>query len=150
MSLKAKIQDEMKAAMKAKDQVALRTLRAIKAAIMVVETSEGRGGAPLTEDEEMKLLLKQAKQRKESHEQFSKNGRDELAAKEAEELAFIEKFLPQAMTQEEIEAEVKAIVAETGASSMKDMGKVMGLATKRMAGRADGKVISGIVRQLLA
>ena len=150
MSLKEKIQEEMKVAMRAKDKGTLRALRAVKSAILLAETAEGReAGSPLTSEEEMKLLIKQAKQRRDSHEQYVKNGRDDLAAVEAEELAVIEGFLPKQLSNEEIEAEVKAIVAETGASSMKDMGKVMGMATKKMAGRADGKVISGIVRQIL-
>ena len=149
MSLKEKIQEEMKTAMRAKDQVTLRTLRAIKTAIMMVETADGYSGS-FSEEDEIKLLTKQAKQRKDSIQQFRDNNREDLAKTEEEELEVIERFLPQQMSQDEIEAEVKAIVAETGAASMKDMGKVMGLATKRMAGRADGKVISGIVRSLLS
>ncbi|MEM0997483.1 MAG: GatB/YqeY domain-containing protein [Bacteroidota bacterium] len=149
MSLKQKIQEEMKTAMRAKDQVTLRTLRAIKTAIMMVETSEGFSGE-FTEADELKLLTKQAKQRKDSIQQYRDNDREDLAKVEEEELVVIERFLPQQMSPAEIETEVKAIIAETGAASMRDMGKVMGLATKRMAGRADGKVISGIVRQLLA
>jgi uncharacterized protein YqeY len=148
MSLKEKIQAEMKTAMRAKDQVTLRTLRAIKTAIMMVETSEGFSGT-FTEAEELKLLTKQAKQRKDSIQQYRDNNREDLAKVEEEELEVIERFLPKQMSEEEIEAEVKAIIADTGAASMKDMGKVMGLATKRMAGRADGKVISAIVRKML-
>lgn len=148
MSLKQKIQEEMKAAMRAKDQAALRALRAIKSAIMLAETAEGRS-EPLNENEEMKLLLKQAKQRRDSITQFKDNGRDDLAEKEIEELEVIERFLPQQMGEDELKAELEKIVAETGASSMKDMGKVMGIATQKFAGRADGKVISTIVRQLL-
>lgn len=137
--------------MKAKDQASLRALRAVKSAIMLAETAEGReAGSPLTEAEELKLITKQAKQRRDSIAQFEANDRDDLAVTEKEELAIIEQFLPKQMSQEEIEAEVKAIIAETGASSMKDMGKVMGLATQRMAGKADGKLISQMVRNTLA
>lgn len=149
MSLKEKIQEEMKTAMRAKDKMALQTLRAIKAAILVEETSGGRGDAPLSEDEEMKLLIKQAKQRRDSLTQYEANGREDLAAVERQELAFIEKFLPQQMSQEELETEVKAIIEQVGANSMKDMGKVMGMASKKLAGRTDGKAISAVVKQIL-
>ncbi len=150
MSLKETIQTDIKTAMRAKDQVALRTLRAIKAAILNAEVAEGRQGKPLTDDEEMKLLIKQAKQRRDSLGQYKDNGRDDLAAKEAEELEVIEKYLPKQLSEADIEAKVKEIIAQTGASSMKDMGKVMGPATQAMAGQADGKMISGIVKRLLA
>lgn len=151
MSLKDQITTSIKTAMKAKDQASLRALRAVKSAIMLAETAEGReAGSPLTEAEELKLITKQAKQRRDSIAQFEANDRDDLAVTEKEELAIIEQFLPKQMSQEEIEAEVKAIIAETGASSMKDMGKVMGLATQRMAGKADGKLISQMVRNTLA
>lgn len=151
MSLKARITEEMKTAMKAKDQASLRTLRAIKSAMMIAETAEGRDPKQaLSEDEEMALLIKQAKQRRDSLKQFRDNGREDLASKEEEELAVIERFLPQQMNAEEIEAEVRAIIEQTGASSMKDMGKVMGMANKKMAGRADGKTISQLVKQILS
>ena len=149
MSLKDQIAQDLKTAMKAKDQGALRALRAIKSAILLAETAEGRDGAPLTEDEELKLLMKQAKQRKESVDQYTSSQRDDLAKIEAEELAVIEKYLPQQMDTEELARQVKAIIAETGASSMKDMGKVMGIASKRFAGQADGKAISQVVKQIL-
>lgn len=149
MSLKEQIQTEMKTAMRSKDKVALQALRAIKSAILLAETSEGREPGPLSADDEMKLLIKQAKQRRDSAEQYRKNGRDDLAEVEEAELAVVERFLPKQLSEEEIEAEVQAIIAETGASSMKDMGRVMGVATKKLAGRADGKAISGIVRKLL-
>lgn len=151
MSLKDTLNEGIKTAMKAKDQVSLRTLRALKSAIMLAETAEGRvSGTPLTEAEEMKLLTKQAKQRRDSYDQYAQNGRDDLAKIEKEELEVIEKFLPQQLSEDEIKAEVEKIIAQTGASSMKDMGRVMGMASKAMAGRADGKVISGIVRAILA
>ena len=150
MSLKDTLGQDMKTAMKAKDQAALRTLRSIKSAILLAETAEGReAGSPLSEDEELKLLTKQAKQRRDSIEQFKKNNREDLAQTEAEELAIIEKYLPKQLSESELLEELKGIIAETGASTMKDMGKVMGSATKKFAGRADGKMISKIVRELL-
>lgn len=150
MSLKDKVQAEMVTAMKAKDQAALRALRAIKSAILLAETAEGRvSGSTLTEDEEMKLLVKQSKQRKDSIEQFRNAGRTDLAIGEEEELVVIDRFLPKALTPEELKAEIVAIIAEVGATSAKDMGKVMGAANKRLAGRADGKEISVLVKQLL-
>ena len=149
MSLKEKIQEEMKTAMRSKDKTALAALRAIKSAILLAETAEGRSPGPLTDDEGMKLLIKQAKQRRDSAAQYRDNGREDLAETEEAELEVVERFLPKQLSTEEIEAEVKAIIAETGASSMKDMGRVMGVASKKLAGRADGKAISGIVKQLL-
>ncbi|MCB9231736.1 MAG: GatB/YqeY domain-containing protein [Bacteroidia bacterium] len=149
MTLKEKISDLIKDAMRAKDQGALRALRAVKSAILLAETAEGANGYISSEDE-LKLLMKQAKQRKDSAQQFRDNGRDDLAQTEEEELAVIENLLPKPLTEAEIEAEVKAIIAETGASGMKDMGKVMGLATKKMAGRAEGGTISGMVKKILA
>jgi len=150
MSLKSTIDQDIKAAMRAKDAGSLRALRAIKSQILLAETSEGRGGDPLTEAEELKLLAKQAKQRKDSLQQFKDNGREDLAKVEEEELAVIEKYLPQALSESEIEGEVKKIIAQVGASSMKDMGKVMGMASKAMAGLADGKLISQYVKQMLS
>ena len=149
MSLKEKIQEEMKTAMRSKDKTALAALRAIKSAILLAETAEGRSPGPLTDDEGMKLLIKQAKQRRDSAAQYRDNGREDLAETEEAELEVVERFLPKQLSTEEIEAEVKAIIAETGASTMKDMGRVMGVASKKLAGRADGKAISGIVKQLL-
>ncbi|MEL7530455.1 MAG: GatB/YqeY domain-containing protein [Bacteroidota bacterium] len=150
MSLKDTINQDIKAAMRAKDQAALRALRAVKSAIMLAETAEGRDQeSPLTDDEGMKILIKQAKQRKDSIDSFVKNGRDDLVAKEQEELDVISKYLPQQLSTEEIAAKVKEIVERVGATSMKDMGKVMGLASKELAGKADGKAISGVVKQLL-
>jgi uncharacterized protein YqeY len=136
-------------AMKAKDQVALRALRAIKSAILLLETSEGRPQGPLSADEEMKLLIKQSKQRKDSIEQFKAAGRQDLAVGEEEELAYIDRFLPKSLTPDELQAEIVRIIAEVGATSAKDMGKVMGAANKQLAGRADGKEISAVVKSLL-
>lgn len=149
MSLKQTIDQDIKAAMKAKDQASLRALRAIKSAILLAETAEGQTGA-LSEAEEMKIVSKQAKQRRDSVEQFTQNGREDLAKTEAEELAIIEKYLPKALSSEELEAFIKPIIDQVGASSMKDMGKVMGMASKQLAGKADGKAISQIVKKLLS
>jgi uncharacterized protein YqeY len=148
MSLEQKIMTELKAAMLAKNEAALRSLRAVKAAILLVKTSEDASGE-LTEDDEIKLLQKLVKQRKDSLEIFQQQNRTDLAQKEQEEIAVIEKFLPAQLTAEEIKAELAKIIAATGASSPADMGKVMGAATKQLAGKADGKTISALVKELL-
>lgn len=150
MSLKETLNNDIKDAMRAKDQVALLALRAIKAAIMVIETSEGRNGAELTAEEELQVVIKQSKQRKDSIEQFRKNGRDELADKEEAELRFIEKYLPKQISSEELDEILKGIIAEVGATSAKDMGKVIGGANKRLQGQADGKLIAERVKALLS
>ena len=139
---------DLKTAMLAKDEAALRSLRAIKAAILLVKTAEGGTGS-VSEDEEVKLLQKMVKQRKDSLEIFTQQNRPELAKKEAEEIAVIEKFLPKQLSAEEIKAELVTIIAATGASSPADMGKVMGVASKQLAGKADGKTISTLVKELL-
>jgi uncharacterized protein YqeY len=149
MGLEQKIMGELKTAMLAKDEKALRSLRAIKAAILLAKTSEGAGGE-MTEDTEIKLLQKLVKQRKDSLEIFTQQNRADLAQKEQEEIDVIEKFLPKQMSPDELKAELKLIIAETGASSPADMGKVMGAATKKFAGKADGKTISALVKELLA
>jgi uncharacterized protein len=149
MGLEQNVMAELKEAMKAKDEGKLRALRAIKAAIILAKTAEGAGGE-LQEADELKLLQKLVKQRKDSLEIFEKQNRPDLAEKEKEELVVIEKFLPQQMGEEELKAAIAAIIAETGASSAADMGKVMGAANKQLAGRADGKTISGLVKQLLS
>lgn len=149
MSLEQKIMGDLKAAMLAKDEATLRSLRAIKAAILLAKTAEG-GSGEISEDEEIKLLQKMVKQRKDSLEIFTQQNRPELAAKEAEEIAVIEKFLPKQLSAEEIREELEKIIAATGASSPADMGKVMGAATKQLAGKADGKTISALVKELLA
>ena len=138
----------MKTAMKAKDQTTLRGLRAIKAALMLLATQEG-GGA-VTEEDEMNTLVKMAKQRKDSLTIYKEQGREDLAVIEEEELVIIEQFLPAQMSEDEVKAEIEAIMSQTGASSMKDMGKVMGMANGKMKGRADGKMIAGMVKKLLA
>lgn len=149
MSLETQIMGEMKDAMKSKNEAALRTLRSIKAEIIKAKTEPGAGGE-INEATEQKFLQKMVKQRKDSLEIFEQQGRADLAVKEKEELEIIQRFLPVQMTEEEITAEVKNIISTTGAMSAADMGKVMGLATKQLAGKADGKVISGIVKTLLA
>lgn len=149
MSLEQKIMGDLKAAMLAKDEKALRSLRAIKAAILLAKTSEGAAG-DLKEEDEIKLLQKLVKQRKDSLEIYIQQNRADLAQKEKEEIDVIEKFLPQQLSADELRTELKQIIAETGASSPADMGKVMGVATKKFAGKTDGKTISGLVKELLA
>jgi uncharacterized protein len=148
MGLEQNIMADMKEAMKAKDEAALRSLRAVKAAIIIAKTAEGANGE-LKEEDEVKLLQKLVKQRKDSLEIFEKQNRPDLAEKEKEEIAVIEKFLPKQMTEKELREAIAAIIKETGASSAADMGKVMGAASKQFAGKADGKTISGIVKELL-
>jgi uncharacterized protein YqeY len=149
MDFKEKINADIVTAMKAKDQAALRALRAIKSAILLIETSEGRPAGPVSDDEGMKLLIKQSKQRKDSIEQFRNAGRLDLIVGEEEELAILERYLPKSLTADELRAEIQRIIAEVGATSAKDMGKVMGAANKQLAGRADGKEISVLVKELL-
>jgi len=149
MSLEQKIMGDLKTAMLAKDEKALRSLRAIKAAILLAKTSEGFGGE-LKEDDEIKLLQKLVKQRKDSLEIFQQQNRTDLAQKEQEEIEIIEKFLPKQLSADELRSEVAAIISEVGASSPADMGKVMGAATKKLAGKADGKTISALVKEMLA
>jgi len=149
MSLEQKIMTDLKTAMLAKDEKALRGLRAIKAAILLAKTSEGAGGA-LNEEDEIKLLQKLVKQRKDSLEIYQQQSRADLAKKEEEEIEVIEKFLPKQLAADELHLEIKKIIAETGATSPADMGKVMGVATKKLAGKADGKTISAAVKELLS
>ncbi|WP_153795903.1 GatB/YqeY domain-containing protein [Foetidibacter luteolus] len=149
MSLEAKIMADMKEAMKAKDEAGLRGLRAIKAEIIKAKTEPGANGQ-VTEDGELKLLQKLVKQRKDSLEIFQQQNRPDLAQKEQEEIAVIEKFLPQPLSEAELKDAIAAIIAQTGASSPADMGKVMGVATKQLAGKAEGKAISTLVKELLA
>lgn len=149
MSLEQQIMTELKAAMIAKDEAALRGLRAIKAAILLAKTADGKS-TEISEEDEMKILQKLAKQRKDSLDVFVQQNREDLAQKEREELAIIEKFLPKQMSEDELRAALQIIVSETGASSAADMGKVMGAATKQLAGKADGKMISAMVKEILA
>ena len=147
MSLEQKIMPDLKAAMKAKDQAALRAIRAIKSAILLLKT-DGTG-KELNEEREIKLLQKLVKQRKDSLDIYQKQNRADLAKIEAEEIAVIEKYLPKQLDEAALESILKGIIEQTGASSMKDMGKVMGMASKQLAGRADGKTISTVVKKLL-
>ena len=140
---------ELKTAMLAKDEKSIRSLRAIKAAIINAKTSEGAGGQ-VTEDDENKLLQKMVKQRKDSLEIFIKQNREDLAAKEREELEVIEKFLPKQLTPDQLKEKIQAIIRDTGASTAADFGKVMGIASKQLAGQADGKAISAVVKDLLS
>jgi uncharacterized protein len=149
MSLEQKIMGELKTAMLAKDEKALRSLRAIKAAILLAKTSEGAGGE-LKEDDEIKMLQKLVKQRKDSLEIYQQQNRADLAQKEQEEIEIIERFLPKQLSADELRSEIALIITEVGASSAADMGKVMGAATKKLAGKADGKTISALVKELLS
>lgn len=149
MSLQSQVMTELKAAMKAKDSVALESLRAIKSAILLAQTETG-GGGELSEEAEIKLLQKLVKQRKDSAALYTDQGRADLAEPELAQAAVIEKFLPEQLSEEEITAVVKATIEKVGTSGMQDMGKVMGMASKELAGKADGKTISGIVKTLLS
>ena len=149
MALEQKIMADLKAAMLAKNEGALRGLRAIKAAIIIAKTAEGAGGE-LKEEDETKLLTKLIKQRKDSLEIYQQQNRPDLAVKEEEEIAVISKFLPKQLEGDELRAVLSKIIADTGASSPADIGKVMGVATKQLAGQADGKTISATVKELLS
>lgn len=149
MNLEQKVMAEMKDAMKAKDEASLRGLRAIKAEIIKAKTEPGVNGE-LTEDVENKMLQKMLKQRKDSLEIYQTQNRADLAKKEEEEIAIIEKFLPKQMDEAELKEALKAIIEKVAASSPADMGKVMGVATKELAGKADGKTISATVKELLS
>jgi uncharacterized protein YqeY len=147
MRLEQKINDDLKTAMKAKDQAALRGIRAIKSAILLAKT-DGSGNE-LDEAGEIKILQKLVKQRKDSLEIYQKQNRDDLAATEREEIEIIERYLPVQLSNEELRKIIAEIISKTGAESMKDMGKVMGVASARLAGKADGKAIASVVRELL-
>lgn len=142
------VNEAMKQAMKARERERLEALKGIKKEFLEAKTAPGANNE-LSDDKALAILVRMAKQRKESAQIYKDNGRDDLAAGELAELAVIEEFLPKTLTPEELEAELKAIIAEVGAASPKDMGKVMGVATKRLAGRADGKAISAKVKELL-
>lgn len=148
MSLELEVMSLMKDAMKNKDEALLRGLRAIKAEIIKAKTEPGANGT-ISEDTEMKLLQKLVKQRKDSLSIFQEQNRTDLADKEAEEIAVIEKFLPIQMTEEEVKAVVEAIVKELGAAGPQDLGKVMGVASKQLAGKADGKIIAAVAKNAL-
>ncbi len=148
MSLELKVNEEIKNAMRAKDEATLRSLRAIKAAILIEKTSGS--GTEISEADEIKMLQKMAKQRRDSLDIFVKQNREDLAIKEREELTVIERFLPQQMNTEELSIEIKTIIAEMGITNPAEMGKVMGAANKKLAGKTDGKAISEMVKQLLS
>ena len=149
MSLEKQIMNEMKAAMKSKDSVALQALRAVKSAFLLAKTASGSGDG-LTPEQEIKIIQKQVKQRKDSSAIFIQQGRQDLAEPELAEAAILEKFLPEALSEEAIAKVVVSTIEKIRASGMKDMGKVMGIVSKQLAGQADGKTISGIVRTYLA
>jgi uncharacterized protein YqeY len=148
MSLESKIVEDLKAAMKAKDKKRLRGIRAIKAAIMLEKTKGS--DHTISGDDEIKILQKLVKQRRDSLAIYEKEGRDDLAQTEKEEIEIITQYLPEQLSPEELEAKIKAIIEQVGATSMRDMGKVMGMATKAFAGKADGKSISAKVKELLS
>lgn len=147
MSLENTINEAIKTAMKAKDKVALDSLRAVKAQILLLKTEAA--GAEVTPEQEIAILQRMIKQRKDSYEQFTAQGRTDLAAVEEAQSKVIEKFLPQQLSEQELESEIKKIISETGAKSIKDLGKVMGIASKALAGKSDGKSISEMAKKLL-
>jgi uncharacterized protein YqeY len=149
MILEEQINNDIKTAMLAKDQAALRGLRAIKAAILLAKTEKG-GTGEVTQEKEVQILTKLIKQRKESIEIYEKENRGDLAVTEKEEVAIIEKYLPAMMSDEDVKSAIQKIIAETGATSQKEMGKVMGAASKALAGKADNKKVSEIVKSLLS
>jgi len=148
MSLENTISEAIKTAMRAKDKVALDSLRAVKSQILLLKT-EARG-AEVSPEQEIAIVQRMIKQRKDSYEQFSAQGRNDLAEVEEAQMRVIEQFLPKQLSSEELEAEMKQIIADTGAESMKDLGKVMGVASKAFAGKSDGKSISEMAKKLLS
>jgi len=148
MSVQSEVMDQMKVAMKAKDKVALESLRALKSAFLLANTSGG--SAELTEEDEIKIVQKLVKQRKDSAAIYTEQGRADLADPELAQSAILEQFLPTQMSGDELKEVIGAIITQTGASSMRDMGKVMGIASQQLAGKADGKAISILVKELLA
>jgi len=149
MSLEIRINSDIKSAMVAKDKKKLAALRAIKAALLLIKTGKDTSFAEIPEELELKTLQKLIKQRKESAEIFKSQGRDDMAEEELYQADIIQAYLPEQMSEDEIKTVVEKIIADTGASTMKDMGKVMGMASKQLAGKADNKIISNIVRTLL-
>ncbi|MFY7789172.1 MAG: GatB/YqeY domain-containing protein [Thermoflexibacteraceae bacterium] len=148
MTLKQRIDEEIKSAMKAQNKDDLRALRAIKSLILLAETEEGSNGE-VSAEKELQMLMKAAKQRKDSAEIYAQQGREDLRKIELDELAVIERFLPKMMSEEEVTEVIKGIITKVGATSAKEMGKVMGVATKELAGKADNKTISAVVKALL-
>ncbi|WP_144281387.1 GatB/YqeY domain-containing protein [Chryseobacterium echinoideorum] len=148
MSLELTISEAIKTAMRAKDKVALDSLRAVKSQILLLKTEAL--GKEVSPEQEIAILQRMVKQRKDSYDQFSAQGRNDLAEVEEAQMKIIEQFLPKQLSSEELETEMKAIIAETGAESMKDLGKVMGIASKNLAGKSDGKSISEMAKKLLS
>ena len=149
MSLEQRINDDIKAAMLARESQKLNALRAVKSAILLAKTQKG-GGAELNEEAEIKILKQLVKQRQDSAEMYQQQNRQDLYEEEQFQLEIIQTYLPQMLSEEEVEKTVRQIIADTGSTSMKDMGKVMGMASKHLAGKADGRAISNIVKRLLA
>lgn len=149
MALQDQVMVQLKAAMKAKDTVALEALRAIKSALLLVATEKGAGEG-LTEEDEIKLVQKLVKQRKDSAAIFTEQSREDLAGPELAQIAVIEQFLPEQLSEADIEAVVVKTIADVGASGMQDMGKVMGMVSKQLAGQADGKTISTLIKAKLS
>ncbi len=147
MTLEERINRDLKTAMKAKDKAAMRGIRAVKSAILLAKTDAS--GQAITPELEIKMLQKLIKQRKDSLEIYEKQNRADLAKIEKEEIEIIQKYLPEQLSEEELEEKLKEIIDQVGATSMRDMGKVMGMASKQFAGKADGKTISGVVKKLL-
>ena len=150
MSLELTINNDIKAAMLAKDKMHLSATRAVKAAILLAKTAEGASGEELSDDEVIKIIQKLVKQRKESADIYTQQNRPELAEVEVEEAKAMEIYLPKQLSEAEIEAELRKIIESVGAKSPADMGKVMGVATKALSGKADGRIISALVKQILA
>ncbi len=148
MSLETRIMTDLKTAMKAKDQASIRSVRAIKAAILLAKTDGS--GKVIDEAAEIKLVQKLVKQRQDSLEIYEKQGREDLAVTEREEIEVLKQYLPEQMSEKDLQSFIESLIGEVGASSMKDMGKVMGIANQRLSGKADGKTIATIVRQLLS
>ena len=149
MGLELKIATALKEAMKSKNQTALTALRAVKSAILLHKTQKSSDGE-MSQQDEMKILQKLVKQRKDSADIYKNQGRNDLADPELKEVEIIQQFLPEALSEDEVKEVVKSIIDETGAQGMKDMGKVMGISTKKLMGKADGKMISTIVREFLS
>jgi uncharacterized protein YqeY len=149
MSLQDQVMQELKTAMKAKDTVALESLRAIKSALLLAKTDKG-GGKELTEADEITLVQKLVKQRRDSAAIYQEQGREDLAGPELQQIAVLERFLPEQLSEDDILKIVKGVISDMGASSMKDMGRVMGAVTQKLAGQADGKTIAAIVKQSLS
>lgn len=148
MTFEEQINEDLKSAMKAKDATALRGIRAIKSAILLAKTDGS--GAEIDEAKKIQMLQKMLKQRSDSYDIYIKQGRNDLAVVEQEEMDLIKKYLPAQLSEHELRSELQSILVETGASSPKDMGKVMGIASQRFAGKADGKMIAGLVKELLS